>query len=68
MINAVVHDLAHVVHHGLHSCCWNVTGFADIVRASDSDVGIHILHLGELVFGDEFVLLIAGAEQHFPAQ
>ena len=68
MINAVVHDLAHVVHHGFHPRCGNVTGLADVVRASDSDVGIHVLHLGELMLGDEFVLLIGGSEQQLTCQ
>ena len=61
----MIHDLTHAVHDGFHLSCWHVAGFADIMGTADGDVGIHVFHFRELVFGDDGILVIGGTDRHF---
>ena len=52
-------------HGQAHAVGGDVGIFGDVVAAADGDIGVHVLHLGEQVFGENLVLGVFRAFHHF---
>ena len=52
----MVGDGAEFAHGESHIFRGDIAGFGDVERAADGDVGVHVLHFCEQVFGDQRVL------------
>ena len=65
LLHAVVEHRAHVFHRQAHAVRRHVGVFGDVGAAADGDVGVHVLHLGEQVLGEDFVLGVFRTLHHF---
>ena len=64
----MVHDGAEVFHGELHAIAGDVGVFRDVRGSAEGDVGVHVLHFREEVFGGDGVLVIGCTLEEFAGE
>ena len=67
-LDPVIQNLTKILHRSAHLFGGNIACFGNIMRSTDRNISIHVLHLIKKMLGSRLILIIGRTHKHFTAQ